>query len=293
MTAPRITAEEIADWIAWSRRVVETHGDRADARCRVIAQLAAELDRLHADGMPRDREELQKLLNDAYRTGNQDAHEAHRLVQEMGLSAQGGEVPEIQQPNDVDWFKLKRDAEAYVLDWGEGFYQGLAYSNKWLRAHYRPAPPHPDTVEVRAEELGILREGFGLMRTAWNAHALYDYQAVQAERIIQKYDAFRAQPPHQRNEGMMRSPQHPIFQATRSASAIPVTRFHDFEGRPTCCILWGSRSDTCPLLRVSGLKSREVCNWTDERLFRRGDGETGSLIPSPGCPIHPDASDGH
>jgi hypothetical protein len=50
MTAPRITAEEIADWIAWSRRVVETHGDRADARCRVIAQLAAELDRLSAQG---------------------------------------------------------------------------------------------------------------------------------------------------------------------------------------------------------------------------------------------------
>lgn len=92
---------------------------------------------------------------------------------------------------------------------------------------------------------------------------------------------------------MMRSPQHPTSQATRSASAIPVTRFHDSEGRPTCCILWGSRPDTCPLLRVSGLKSREICNWTDERLFRRGDGETGSLIPAPGCPIHPDASDGH
>jgi hypothetical protein len=52
--------------------------------------------RLHADGMPRDREELQKLLGDAYRKGNQEAHEAHRLVREMGLSAQGGEANNLE-----------------------------------------------------------------------------------------------------------------------------------------------------------------------------------------------------
>ena len=79
---------------------------------------------------------------------------------------------------------------------------------------------------------------------------------------------------------------------TRSAAAIPVTRFHGPNGEPTCCILWGSKPDTCPLLRVSGLKSREICNWTDSRLFRRGDDETGLLIPAPGCPIHLEASDG-
>ena len=50
----------------------------------------------------------------------------------------------------------------------------------------------PVAVEVSREEMEILREGFGLMRTAWNTNALHDYQTVQAERIIQKYDAIRA-----------------------------------------------------------------------------------------------------
>lgn len=37
------------------------------------------------DGMPEDREALQKLLNKAYRKGNQDAHDAFRVLQEVGL----------------------------------------------------------------------------------------------------------------------------------------------------------------------------------------------------------------
>ncbi len=35
------------------------------------------------------REELQKLLNDAHRRGNQEAHEAHRVAQECGLPQSG------------------------------------------------------------------------------------------------------------------------------------------------------------------------------------------------------------
>jgi hypothetical protein len=34
--------------------------------------------------MPKDRDELQKLLNDAYRRRNQEAHEAHRIAQDRG-----------------------------------------------------------------------------------------------------------------------------------------------------------------------------------------------------------------
>ena len=73
---------------------------------------------------------------------------------------------------------------------------------------------------------------------------------------------------------------------TRTETSIAVPIFRDRDGLPTCCILWGSREHTCPLLRVSGLKSREVCNWTDARLFRRGDDEYGTLVPDGNCPIH-------
>lgn len=72
---------------------------------------------------------------------------------------------------------------------------------------------------------------------------------------------------------------------TRSAGHIPITRLHDSEGRPTCCLLWGSKHDTCPLLRVHGMKSIEICNWTETPIERRAD--YGLLIPVEGCPVHP------
>ena len=78
---------------------------------------------------------------------------------------------------------------------------------------------------------------------------------------------------------------------TRSSGQIPITRFHDSEGRPTCCLLWGSKADTCPLLRVQGLKGQEVCNWTERRIQRRDD--YGLLVPVEGCPVHPWAEPVH
>jgi len=78
---------------------------------------------------------------------------------------------------------------------------------------------------------------------------------------------------------------------TRSAGQISVTRLHDSEGRPTCCLLWGSKADTRPLLRVHGLKGQEVCNWTGGPIERRDNGE-GLLIPVEGCPVHPNHQEG-
>lgn len=160
----------------------------------LLMEARAERDRLHADGMPRDREELQKLLNDAHRKGSQEAHEAHRLVREMGLSAQDGEVP------DLDNYETRpcepRVANEDPEDWCAIAQWESERADAWkafAQLQARPASPHPDTVEVSAEELGILRDAFGLLRTAWNTHALYDYQTVLAEAIIQKYDALRAQ----------------------------------------------------------------------------------------------------
>jgi len=142
MTAPRITAEEIAEYRMIATAPVEVGGmpwlhkllDALESTC-------AELDRLHADGMPMDREELQRLLNDAHRKGNQEAHEAHRLVREMGLSAQGGEVPPLTQ----------EDAHKELLRVScENTYNGAEEAAFWngyefAQSRIRPAPPHPDT----------------------------------------------------------------------------------------------------------------------------------------------------
>lgn len=113
------------------------------------------------------------------------------------LSAQGGEVAEPDasiirsQGFTTIWWtsnpcgeKNKENLERFLRE-----NPGAVREDLWRR----PAPPHPDTVEVSAEELGILRDAFGLLRTAWNTHALYDYQTVLAEAIIRKHDALRAQ----------------------------------------------------------------------------------------------------
>ena len=69
-----------------------------------------------------------------------------------------------------------------------------AANARLLAAVCHPAPdvvPAPAS-ELHAGELEVLREGFGLMRTAYNTHALHDYQNVLAEQIIAKFDALRA-----------------------------------------------------------------------------------------------------
>lgn len=75
---------------------------------------------------------------------------------------------------------------------------------------------------------------------------------------------------------------------TRTETTITVPKLHDNQGNPTCCTQWGVRENTCPLLRVQGIKSLELCNWTGDELFRRDNG-IGKLIPSSECPIHGDA----
>lgn len=67
-------------------------------------------------------------------------------------------------------------------------------------------------------------------------------------------------------------------------ATIEIKRLHDKDGNPTCCTRWGDNDNTCPLLRVSGLLAWEHCNWTDDRIYRRG--ELGTLIPVAGCPVH-------
>ena len=52
--------------------------------------------------------------------------------------------------------------------------------------------PAPDVVPVPMEELAVLRDGFGLLRTAWNLSLCGERIGAQAGALIERYDALRA-----------------------------------------------------------------------------------------------------
>lgn len=52
--------------------------------------------------------------------------------------------------------------------------------------------PVKDVVPVPMEELAVLRDGFGLLRTAWNLSLCGERIGAQAGALIERYDALRA-----------------------------------------------------------------------------------------------------
>lgn len=52
--------------------------------------------------------------------------------------------------------------------------------------------PAPDVVPVPMEELAVLRDGFGLLRTAWNLSLCGERIGAQAGALIERHDALRA-----------------------------------------------------------------------------------------------------
>ena len=52
--------------------------------------------------------------------------------------------------------------------------------------------PAPDVVPVPRDELAVLRDGFGLLRTAWNLSLCDERIGAQAGALIERYDALRA-----------------------------------------------------------------------------------------------------
>lgn len=64
------------------------------------------------------------------------------------------------------------------------------------------ATPPPDVVMVPREELEILRDGFGLLRTAWNISGFDERLSAQADALIERHNALRSgESPAQRGEG--------------------------------------------------------------------------------------------
>ena len=52
--------------------------------------------------------------------------------------------------------------------------------------------PAPDVVPVPREELAVLRDGFGLLRTAWNLSLCDERIGSQAGALIEQHDALRS-----------------------------------------------------------------------------------------------------
>lgn len=52
--------------------------------------------------------------------------------------------------------------------------------------------PAPDVVTVPREELAVLRDGFGLLRTAWNLSLCDERIGSQAGALIEQHDALRS-----------------------------------------------------------------------------------------------------
>lgn len=74
-----------------------------------------------------------------------------------------------------------------------------AQEEEWYKHHRRPLSTLPSPrvlrdgiVEVPMEELAVLRDGFGLLRTAWNLSLCGERIGAQAGALIERYDALRA-----------------------------------------------------------------------------------------------------
>ena len=74
-----------------------------------------------------------------------------------------------------------------------------AQEEEWYKHNRRPLSTLPSPrvlrdgiVEVPAEELAVLRDGFGLLRTAWNLSLCGERIGAQAGALIERYDALRA-----------------------------------------------------------------------------------------------------
>lgn len=61
-----------------------------------------------------------------------------------------------------------------------------------LRSGEAVATPPTDVVTVPMEELEILRDGFGLLRTAWNISGFDERLSAQADALIERHNALRS-----------------------------------------------------------------------------------------------------
>ena len=68
------------------------------------------------------------------------------------------------------------------------------YDREAIPLYRRPPAnaPAPDVVTVPREELAVLRDGFGLLRTAWNLSLCDERIGSQACALIEQHDALRS-----------------------------------------------------------------------------------------------------
>lgn len=148
----------------WARRnmVPELDQQVKDLRSELAAR-SAPVD----PTMPNDREELQKLLNEAHRRGNQEAHEAHRIAEESGLKAAcapvAAEVPELTNEEREEIYPmpdLPENEQSYAAFW-RAFDKGWQYRASKLQILDPSRILKDGEIHGTPEEIAKVCEGAG------------------------------------------------------------------------------------------------------------------------------------
>ena len=119
-----------------------------------------------------------------------------RETEERGVVVPEPEVPTLASlaaySNPVDavratlkWVRKNATPSSHVA----GGHRNGAANARLLAAVCHPTP---DVVPVPKDELAVLRDGFGLLRTAWNLSLCGERIGAQAGALIERYDALRS-----------------------------------------------------------------------------------------------------
>ena len=69
---------------------------------------------------------------------------------------------------------------------------------------------------------------------------------------------------------------------------LPMPRFRDSKGKPTCAASFEKRGHFCQFISLAKLGTVEFCTAMGDRLYRDGDDGGGYLQPHADCPIWED-----
>ena len=152
-----------------------------------VAEMEVEADLLHRQRHAAQEDAANaRLLAEVHQLSQGEIDRLRARVAEMESANRPADLWAIHwSPECWQLFEDQHEAEA-VLRGGYGDLHPL-----WARAPL-PIATAPDVVPVPMEELAVLRDGFGLLRTAWNLSLCGERIGAQAGALIERYDALRA-----------------------------------------------------------------------------------------------------
>ena len=144
---------------------------------RRIEQLEARESQRAAERLPKDGDELQALLNKAYRKGNDDAHAAHAVMDGAQLEAQRG---------GSDLVELIRRRYPRMLERGNPLYDAVL-ADAVQRGGAIVVPEYPENsfdVRMAVQKAGGMADfDQGIFRAGWELLASR-IQPISADRVL-------------------------------------------------------------------------------------------------------------